>query len=275
MLDPRTVLFALVAVTFSCGGSAFVTSDTGGGGGASGGSTGGGGSGGAAGAVSIGGAGGSAGTAGVAGTATSGGAAGTSGSGGVGGGAGAGGAIVDATVPDMFACTGPGQCTLMANRCCAPCEPAALSQYVGVNNKSVAAYKASLDCGMIACAPCLAPSEPSQINTPQFAAICQANKCTAVDVRTTALSRCTTNAECHLRWGTGCCEGCSGVTGGLVAISAPAELRAVMCSEITVACLPCVPTYPANVTARCMPATSGIIQHCGVVYGVGDAAADR
>jgi hypothetical protein len=268
MLEPRTVLFALVAAAFSCGGSAFVNSDNGGGGsgGASGGNTGGGGSGGVAGTVLTGGAGGSAGTAGMAGTSTSGGAAGS---------AGAGGAIVDATVPDMFACTGAGQCTLMANKCCAPCEPAALSQYTAVNTNSVAAYKASLDCGTIACTPCLRPSDPSQINTPQFAAICQAGRCAAIDVRTNAVSRCTGNTECSLRWGTGCCEGCSGTTGGLVAISASAELRALVCGANAGACPPCVPVYPANVTARCLPAGTGILRHCGVIYGVGDAAADR
>jgi hypothetical protein len=237
------------------------------------------GSGGAAGISGAGGAGGSgaagsggagtggAGTGGTGGVGGTGGIGGTGGrgGGGTGGTGGAGGITVDAGT-DWYACNGPAQCSLVSKSCCGPCEPTQLSQYVAVNDKYATAYKESLGCGNIACAPCMMPSDPTQINRPQLFAICQANRCTAVDVRLSAFSKCSADTDCKLRWGLACCEACSGTTGGLVAVSTVAsELGSLVCSPYAGACLPCVPTYPANASAKC-GGTAGTAGHCRVAY---------
>jgi hypothetical protein len=233
------------------------------------------GGGGAGGVTNAGGAGGTAGVAGGGGGGARGGAGGASGGGGgarggaggtSGGGNGGAGGAGGATV-NFSACNGPGQCTLSAKTCCGPCEPAELSQFAAVNKEQVNAFQLSLSCGDIACAACLVPTDPTQINVPQFTAICEAStRCNAIDVRQGPFSSCTLDEECKLRWGLSCCEGCTGALGGLVAVSASAELHAAVCPSGTVACPACVPTYPAGVSAKCVGATGSAAGHCRVVY---------
>jgi hypothetical protein len=238
-----------------------VPSGTVGGGGAAG-------AGGSAGSTGSGGAGGSSGIAGAGGIIGAGGSGGIIGSGGAGGiigSGGAGGISIDAGV-DWYACSGPGQCSLLSNRCCAACEPAPLSAFTGVNTKYSGAYKESLGCGGIACSPCVLPTDPTKFNTPQYMAHCLLNRCATLDVRESAASKCTIDADCALRWGLGCCEGCGGTTGGLVAVNRSGELRAMVCGPGPIACPACMPVYPANVSARCMPSPGSTVSHCRVAY---------
>jgi hypothetical protein len=214
---------------------------------------------------STGGAGGSTGGAGGSTGGAGGSTGGAGGAGGAGGTGGAGGISIDAGV-DWYACSGPGQCSLLSNRCCAACEPAPLSAFTGVNTKYSGAYKESLGCGGIACSPCVLPTDPTKFNTPQYMAHCLLNRCATLDVRESAASKCTIDADCALRWGLGCCEGCGGTTGGLVAVNRSGELRAMVCGPGPIACPACMPVYPANVSARCMPSPGSTVSHCRVAY---------
>lgn len=174
-----------------------------------------------------------------------GGATGTGGSSATGG----GGLPAGCTDPAARACAGPGECVLTSPDCCL-CGMPELDDMVALNANSVSGCVCEgpvCDCA-------------TQLN-PNLAASCEGGMCQAWDVRQQdAYSSCTTSADCRLRDGLGCCEGCTGAEWNLVAIrvdSAPL-LTAAMCGP-NAACRDCAPQYPANVAAECLDG------HCAVV----------
>jgi hypothetical protein len=205
-------------------------------------------------------AGSSGGAAGTGGSAESGGSAGT---GGVGPG-GSGGQSADASV-DWGACDGPGQCVLLPAGCCGTmCEPTPLSQFVGVNAKYIGEY--GKRCELVDCAPpaCPVPPPGGPANVPFYTAVCQAGRCTAVDIRQNQLTACTDSTQCFLRWGAECCQICGGgpASYGIVAFSKQADIQGTLCGSMF-ACDACAPPeFPDDVTAVCNQTG-----HCDVLYG--------
>ena len=228
---------AVSAVAFvACGGSTEILGGSGQGGGTGldgsvggSGGTGGAGLGGGAGAAGMGG-----GTAGMGGTA---GAAGSA--------------------PSWSWCQGPGWCEKQYNGCCYPCGEEKIEDFTAVNTDpaQVAAFRA---------AQCADPAPPcpgcmSKLN-PNLAAVCRAQKCGMVDVRTDEMSACTSDADCMLRY-SDCCEPCgAGTPDMLIALNAGqlGSYLGQVCGPMDGGCPPCVPSYPPDYVAFC---ASG---HCRV-----------
>jgi hypothetical protein len=162
------------------------------------------------------------------------------------------------------ACTQSSQCTLVAASCCGPCEPSQLSDYVAINSSRSSDYLANRACTDVLCAPCLAPT-PETNQSGNYGARCVSGHCQAFDVRNTELSACESVADCALRFGVSCCEGCGG---GLAAVSNQANLQQALCGDSSgtggpVACPTCAPVYPSNAKPGC--SATG---HCAVTWGL-------
>jgi hypothetical protein len=108
--------------------------------------------------------------------------------------------------------------------------------------------------------PC--PQCASQPN-PNLAARCEGGACKAFDVTVNAWSACSSDADCHIRSGLGCCETCGTDASSIVAVANAADdaLRAAMCGPGDTLCPACDPRQDAF--ARCV---SG---HCIVQWPVG------
>jgi hypothetical protein len=172
------------------------------------------------------------------------------GSGGAGGTGGTGG-----TAPAFEACSGPGQCTLVNRECCAQCVEPDLSQRVAIHEDYVDEWS-SQNCPMpTACPDCIPAAE-----NPDLFAYCDSGKCVAANVTQHALSDCATSADCALRYGMSCCEGCAGGAEGLVAVSASAvgQIYELACDPLE-SCPACAPMYPPEYKAEC------VAGHCAVV----------
>ncbi len=168
-----------------------------------------------------------------------------------------GGGIVDAgDAPDAntspASCTGFGECSLTSRTCCGVCGSPTLDDVSAIRWDKVELYR-SVVCGGNGPVPC--PACASMEN-PHLTAVCRSSICSAIDVRNDTVSACTSNADCMLRYGTGCCETCGvGLESHLTAFRKDAVQSVVRCLPNEGACPPCVATYPANASAVCNPRT--------------------
>jgi hypothetical protein len=227
-----------LAVVCSCGGKTEVApgSSQGGGAGAAG---------------SVGGSGGNAG---------SGGQAGHAGVGGSGGGTGG-------ATGSWSYCAGPGWCLEQYNGCCPPCGLEKISDLSGVNRDpaQIDAFRASQcsDPGPD-CPNCMTETDPNLMS------FCVSAQCQMIDVRTDAISSCTSDGDCVMRYAD-CCESCGAPNGSLlIAINAmkAGEYSAQVCDPNGGGgCPPCVPTYPPDWSAFC-----GGDGHCKVAQSQNPAA---
>ncbi|AUX22478.1 uncharacterized protein SOCEGT47_029810 [Sorangium cellulosum] len=150
--------------------------------------------------------------------------------------------------PDMDACEAPGDCVLAAVDSCMGCDPVHAVSLVAVNRSMKDAYDIANQSHDIACEPC--PDVPEAERTSQyFTATCERGRCVVLDVRESPLTECAEDADCALRDGLGCCEGCDGT--GIVALNQSADLTGMVCPEGFGACPPCAPQYPPGMTAVC------------------------
>jgi hypothetical protein len=163
------------------------------------------------------------------------GGAGTAGTGNPSGGAGG--------EPPLDVCEDNTDCVLRAKSCCGACEPSKVADFVAINGENDAIFDANRECDGIACGPCPEP-DPTSSNGGYFVATCQANRCIAVDLRTTDVTACENRSDCRLRFGSSCC-GCGGV-GDIIAISSAAALSKLVCAEPP-SCPDCVATAPDGV----------------------------
>jgi hypothetical protein len=115
--------------------------------------------------------------------------------------------------------------------------------------------------GDVACGACL-PVAPTQNTRQNFIANCVRGECVVEDIRESDVSACTTNADCQLRRGTGCCAGC----GNLVAVRGDGRLEKLVCGDtILLPCKICDDLPPKGAEARC--SDEG---HCIVHYPMGE-----
>jgi hypothetical protein len=83
-----------------------------------------------------------------------------------------------------------------------------------------------------------------------------------LDIREDLLTSCGGDAQCRLRWGTQCCEGCSNPNEMLVAVNSQVDYEATICGSQHGGCPPCAPPpYPAEARAVC-----GLDYHCEVIW---------
>lgn len=154
-------------------------------------------------------------------------------------------------------CARSGECALAPRTCCGVCGQPAIGDMVGLRWDRTEAYRSSV-CGGGGPVPCPACAA---MENPHLTATCRAGTCAAIDVRTDETSACTNDADCMLRYGTGCCEPCGEASATrLTAFRKDAFAAVVRCLPNEGACPPCVATYPLNARAACNAQT----KHCEV-----------
>ncbi len=176
--------------------------------------------------------------------------------------AGAGNASTGGSSGDPETCSSNTDCQILPQSCC-DCGSADIAAYKAVNSRGADAGAAV--CEGVRC------SCPLQVPGPDFPALyfvptCRAGRCELVDLRSTELAACTTAADCGLRSGTACCQGCGD---NAVAINRGAEsgLEQLVCGAEPMACGRCAPIY-TDLGVDCVatdPASSSLASHCVVV----------
>lgn len=159
------------------------------------------------------------------------------------------------TAIDFASCSQPGTCALATNGCCGTCGTPKLADFTPINTARAAEFRAFT---------CTDPTPPcpgcATMEDPNLQAFCRGGRCTGVDIRTDALSMCTTDDDCALRY-EACCE--CGASGDHTIIAIRRDKLGAYsterCPPMT-GCPECAPTYPAEMRAACDPAT----KHCYV-----------
>jgi hypothetical protein len=172
--------------------------------------------------------------------------------------------------PNYDECKVPSDCLITGTGCCGICDGPGISAHDLISYNR--AYQNQLQCGLgfnvagdaagaapqipIACAPC---AEVGVGTLQNFFPSCVANQCAVEDVRTSAATACKTAADCKLRSGTSCCEGCG--SGNLIAVRKDGSFEKLACGNQAVACDACAPTPTPGAVAIC-----GESGHCEVDY---------
>lgn len=155
--------------------------------------------------------------------------------------------------PDYYACVEPADCVVRPRGCCGICGPATADDLLSVNAMYV---NEVVGCALLPCDPCAAPEKDSLGN---FVADCVEKKCTLLDLRTTPLTACQNDSDCHLRNGSDCCPSC-GNTSSVIALSDERGLTELVCPSEDYGCPDCAALPPPNAVAICQEA------HCQVAY---------
>lgn len=159
---------------------------------------------------------------------------------------GAGGAAFDL-------CSGPGQCVLVKNGCCDPCGMPELGDLTAIDGARAGEY-AKLTCPEpLPCPACATATNPNLF------AYCDGDHCKGADTRTDPVGACTADADCMLRFGTGCCDACAGDPSQLTAVNKNSNLASLVCAPGT-GCPGCIPAYPPDAVALCQAG------HCTVAF---------
>jgi hypothetical protein len=155
-------------------------------------------------------------------------------------------------------CEQSAECTLHPAGCCDPCEPVSPRDFVALRADRVDDYDEHYECGPIACAGCEFVPAPERV-LPYLYATCAAGQCTVRDVREQPLSECSTDADCTLRCGTGCCTSC-GSGEDVVALSVHADWQDDFCGPNVPPCPLCDCVIPDRLSATCDDG------HCQVAF---------
>jgi hypothetical protein len=148
--------------------------------------------------------------------------------------------------------------------CCGHCDPVSSTDLLGANR--VRAEDARNCPGGVACGACPTISELERTRQ-NFFVSCGYGTCRILDVRETNATYCTTDDDCHLRLGAGCCEACNGP--GLIAVANTDYLDSTVCRDVS--CDDCVPQIPAGFRAAC--GNPDFSEHqCGVLATSGGRA---
>jgi hypothetical protein len=153
-------------------------------------------------------------------------------------------AAKDAGPDEWYACAKPDDCVVVPEgRCCTSCDPVAFRGYTAVSVKHKTAFAAHEGCAAATCPTCPVPDLHTPRSDSNFLAMCRRGRCVAVDLRYSPYSQCATHADCALRRGVGCCEGCGDKD--LVTFNPKSALLADMCPA-KVKCAPPSPACLAN-----------------------------
>jgi hypothetical protein len=158
---------------------------------------------------------------------------------------------------EWFACSGPDECVVVPEgRCCTPCDPVAFQGYTAVNTRHRADFARQQGCATTPCPACPAPDPRIPRSDSNFFALCREGRCVAVDLRYSAYSACKTHADCRLKHGTTCCDGCG--DNELVTFNPASTLMADLC--------PVKPECPPPSSACLANRSPGRAAECVVGY---------
>ncbi len=135
------------------------------------------------------------------------------------------------------ACQHDADCTLRRVTCA--CEPLGEVSFVSLNTQHVADFSATQP----DCPACEAVSEYDATGK-YYKPVCAAGQCSALDIRKSPATECTTDADCILRDGAACCPGCDGEE--IVAVSVAAQL-----CDVAQPCSACAGQISPDLHAAC------------------------
>ncbi len=150
-------------------------------------------------------------------------------------------------------CTSPTQCVVVPASCCGSCGAATADDMIAVAQDAQSSYRMSV-CGETGCPACFRQQDPSLFAT------CQEGSCLALDMRTSPLSTCSSDADCEL-----IAADCCGCEAAFIAINHAneAEYRSMVCNPVA-DCPPCGPQTPPDGTSAICDTSVG---HCAVFQG--------
>jgi hypothetical protein len=173
----------------------------------------------------------------------------TAGTGGAGGQGATGGSIDSGT--EWGACTGPGQCELVAAKCCA-CDELGLGQLVAIHASQRDAFRKQICGDMAPCPPCEGRVAPNLM------AVCDAGRCRGIDIQSDpTYTKCSGDQDCTLRSGLACCE-CSEMEWVAISQAGRILLKDQVCAPNT-SCPKCLPMPPLDTRPICRNGVCGKI----------------
>lgn len=151
--------------------------------------------------------------------------------------------------PDLDACAVSTDCLVTSLGCCGGCDPVDTAQLVAVNIDRVGELRELVGCGDVQCEQCL-PVPPNDRTSRYAYAACERGQCVVRDLRERAIGACSSAADCRLRCGTSCCDGCSADL-GVVAVGTGADEVAEFCDGSR-ACNDCECVIPPEFSVDCL-----------------------
>ncbi len=155
---------------------------------------------------------------------------------------------------DVSSCAAPADCVVVPMSCCGSCGAATPDDMIGVSRDAQDRYRSVACEGGMICPACAQEQDPALIAT------CAGGSCLAIDLHTSALTACTSDADCVLRP-----ADCCGCDYSFIAIGSASEdeYRTLVCDP-RADCPPCgPPSPPPGTSAVCDPVT----HHCAVFAG--------
>lgn len=146
---------------------------------------------------------------------------------------------VGAPSVDIQACSDNADCEVAAQDCC-NCGSESLGAYRAINQRFLADDAAR--CNNVNCNCGLSIPAGPDLATQYFVPTCRAGRCQVVDLRATAIVGCQTAADCTLRSGAACCQGC-GANAIAVNVNGEAPLEELVCGSEPTACGKCAPVF--------------------------------
>lgn len=156
--------------------------------------------------------------------------------------------------PSWNSCSVTSDCGLVSMGCCSPCGSPTLDQLDPINLTQRDAHFMDVCPAPTPCPRCATGTNPNLVAT------CRLAHCTGVDISMTALSACTADTDCVIRYAN-CCS-CSGDASQVVSVRVDAEsaVEQLLCDGG--ACpLDCAPRMDPGFHAVCDPTT----RHCTAV----------
>jgi hypothetical protein len=147
--------------------------------------------------------------------------------------------------PNYDGCETAADCVVVAAGCCGACEQVSAAAFLAVHQDHV--MDVNGDCA-VACGAC--PALPAHLvpTAGNYLAACIQGECRVLDVRQTEAAECESDADCELRDGSRCCQGCGG---NPVAVSDEQALQNLLECPTDLACPPCEPTFEPAHRAVC------------------------
>lgn len=153
---------------------------------------------------------------------------------------------------DLDSCSENTDCRVVAAGCCgSTCGTPTLDDVIAVN-VDAKTFRELQRCDLVGCPTIYCePRPPTERPDSYLGAVCESGRCKAVDLSNTAVTACSSAADCTLRHGVRCCESCSTDNYDLVSVNEAALLELVCPSE-PAECPPCVPTAPEEYAPDCV-----------------------
>ena len=160
--------------------------------------------------------------------------------------------------PNYDACEVASDCVLAPNGCCGVCDgPDVTVHDFRAFNSQYALEASGCPNADVACGAC--PTPEGEPTYKYFVPNCVNNECVVEDIRKSNVTACKSAADCRLRNGSSCCEGCA--ANQWLSVRSDGSFEDLVCGGVPQPCPECAAQPPSGAQAHCNE--DG---HCGIVY---------